>query len=397
MKTNHYSQNKHCKCGKLITNESKFCISCGWKYYKGKNHHSYKDGRSLKKHYCVDCKKEVSDYRVKRCLSCAAKRKVKLGLTSFGRKGKNHPNYIDGRTNKKYYCKICGKKICLNTALYGKGRCRECMGIENRGKNNYMYKEKIKVNCETCNKELLLLPSRIQNSKHHFCSRKCRGKWDSVHRIGKQANSYINGNAHRIFHCINCGKKVCCRTFRNYIKGESLGLCISCLGKYRKGKNSYNWKGGKKQVKCDNENCKKLFFKHPCLIKKTKHNFCSHKCYSKWLSIHKRGRNSNMFGKKANTGKIFLYKNIKFRSSWEVTYAKYLTKNHIKWQYEPKTFDLGNTTYTPDFYLPESDTYVEVKGWWRDDAKFKYLKFRRKFGNIILLNEQRLKKLGVIK
>jgi hypothetical protein len=95
--------------------------------------------------------------------------------------------------------------------------------------------------------------------------------------------------------------------------------------------------------------------------------------------------------------KIELYKNIKMKSGWEVAYAKYLDKNRVKWLYEPKTFEFKNYRYTPDFYLPESDTYVEIKGWWRGNSKIKYYLFRKKFGNITLLKEQRLKKLGVLK
>jgi DNA-directed RNA polymerase subunit RPC12/RpoP len=36
---------------------------------------------------CIDCGKEVSDYRVKRCKSCSAKLQIKLGI--FGNKGKH--------------------------------------------------------------------------------------------------------------------------------------------------------------------------------------------------------------------------------------------------------------------------------------------------------------------
>jgi flagellar hook protein FlgE len=95
--------------------------------------------------------------------------------------------------------------------------------------------------------------------------------------------------------------------------------------------------------------------------------------------------------------KIYTYKGIKMRSSWEVAYAKYLDKQCIEWQYEPKTFNLGKQcNYTPDFYLSDLDTYAEIKGYWHQNSKQKYLKFRRKFCNIKLLNEQRLRKLGVI-
>jgi len=87
------------------------------------------------------------------------------------------------------------------------------------------------------------------------------------------------------------------------------------------------------------------------------------------------------------------------RSSWEVAYAKYLDKQGIKWQYEPKTFDLGKTTYTPDFYLPDSDTYVEIKGYFRNKAKIKISLFRKiyKNFNLKILKKSQLIKMEVLK
>lgn len=110
-----------------------------------------------------------------------------------------------------------------------------------------------------------------------------------------------------------------------------------------------------------------------------------------------KGSKNGMYGKPTPHGKWIKYKGIKFRSSWEVAYAKYLTKKNIKWQYESKTFDLGNTTYTPDFYLPESDTYVEIKGWWRDDAKKKFKMFKKIYKIFIeLITEKELKCLNLL-
>lgn len=34
-------------------------------YNKGKNNPNFKDGRTLKKYYCIDCNRIVSDYRKK--------------------------------------------------------------------------------------------------------------------------------------------------------------------------------------------------------------------------------------------------------------------------------------------------------------------------------------------
>lgn len=83
---------------------------------------------------------------------------------------------------------------------------------------------------------------------------------------------------------------------------------------------------------------------------------------------------------------------------WAGAFAKWCDNNKIKWQYEPKTFDLGNTTYTPDFYLPESDTYIEVKGFWRDDAREKFILFKQLYSrvNLVLLTKKELKILGVL-
>lgn len=110
------------------------------------------------------------------------------------------------------------------------------------------------------------------------------------------------------------------------------------------------------------------------------------------------GRNNPMFGKPSPHGKWTVYKGIKFRSTYEANYAKFLDKNKIKWKYEYKTFDLGNTTYTPDFYLPLTNEYIEIKGYWRGDARGKYLKFRKRYPKIKIkvLNEKILKKMEVI-
>jgi predicted nuclease of restriction endonuclease-like RecB superfamily len=123
---------------------------------------------------------------------------------------------------------------------------------------------------------------------------------------------------------------------------------------------------------------------------------------NKISEIHKRlgtnrGRKNGMFGKPTPHGKRIKYHNIYFRSTYEHIYAKYLDKNKIKWQYEPKTFDLGNCTYTPDFYLSKFDTYIEVKGWWRDDAKKKFKLFKKLYNKkIILITEKDLKCLNLL-
>lgn len=64
-----------------------------------------------------------------------------------------------------------------------------------------------------------------------------------------------------------------------------------------------------------------------------------------------------------------------FRSRMEANYAAYLDFVGVKWEYEPKTFwfpvKRGVVSYTPDFYLPDEDKYVETKGWMDPKSKTK--------------------------
>jgi predicted nuclease of restriction endonuclease-like RecB superfamily len=81
------------------------------------------------------------------------------------------------------------------------------------------------------------------------------------------------------------------------------------------------------------------------------------------------------------TPKKFIYKDYIFRSSYEVRCAKILDFLHIKFYYEKKTLKVFDGVrplyYLPDFYLPEFDIFIEVKGWWRDDdRKYKFQTIR---------------------
>jgi hypothetical protein len=60
-------------------------------------------------------------------------------------------------------------------------------------------------------------------------------------------------------------------------------------------------------------------------------------------------------------------KYVKFAHSSEEEFSKILDFYRIRWEYEPKTFILeydkyGNPdiSFTPDFYLPDMDLYIEL-------------------------------------
>ena len=65
-----------------------------------------------------------------------------------------------------------------------------------------------------------------------------------------------------------------------------------------------------------------------------------------------------------------LYKEQWMHSSWELSFAIWLDENNVKWTKKVASFDYfwkgANRKYFPDFYLPDFDKYVEVKGYETD-------------------------------
>jgi len=64
-------------------------------------------------------------------------------------------------------------------------------------------------------------------------------------------------------------------------------------------------------------------------------------------------------------------------SNWEVAMANRLDELDINWHRDPEmkleyeTRSGRKKNYIPDFYLPDLDIYVEVKGYWTDAARHK--------------------------
>ena len=123
-------------------------------------------------------------------------------------------------------------------------------------------------------------------------------------------------------------------------------------------------------------------------------------CVDCGIKIDKFGRSSRCVHCKSK-GKInsnYKGKIKKFRSTWEANFAKWCDLYGIKWEYEPKIFDLGYTSYTPDFYLPEFDKFVEIKGRWYEKSKQKMKKFFKIYSNInlIILCKKELNQLSIL-
>jgi hypothetical protein len=67
------------------------------------------------------------------------------------------------------------------------------------------------------------------------------------------------------------------------------------------------------------------------------------------------------------TERLSLTKPVEFLNDWEADFARLLDERRITWQYKPRTFavewdDEGNfvDSFTPDFYLPDLELFVQL-------------------------------------
>lgn len=214
------------------------------------------------------------------------------------------------------------------------------------------------------------------------------------------------GEERKIYYCcIDCGREV---------SDYRIKRCRKCADKQHsermKGENNPAFKhGGLRCVDCGEiitghkaVRCKECFhnyIKKSGILKnreksKTWRDKISKTMLKKGTTV---GKKNGMYGKITH-GKWGKYNGIYMRSSYEIKFAFFLDCSGIEWEYEPRAFDLGEMTYTPDFYLLEFDCYIEIKGYWRDDAKEKYNKFKRQYPEIKikLLNEKTLLVMDIL-
>jgi len=175
--------------------------------------------------------------------------------------------------------------------------------------------------CQYCGKEC----KNLNSLKQHEC--RCQLNPNKIDL------SYIReSNKKRIY-------KTGFKGTNQFIKAKELGLEIPKVSNETKEKISKIWKG-KKLPKEMKEKIKKS-------IKEKVKNENWHLSFSKSRTIE--------------------YNGIKFLGSWEVKFAKYLDNKNIKWERPHKTykyiFENETHRYLPDFYLPEYNLYIEIKGY----------------------------------
>ena len=98
----------------------------------------------------------------------------------------------------------------------------------------------------------------------------------------------------------------------------------------------------------------------------------------------------------APSQKLCPYQGYTLRSSYELEFARWLDENTIAWEYQPKSFVFDDNRvygYTPDFWLPTLDVFVEVKStYWISESTHERIARVTDAGyNILLIHEKNWK------
>ncbi|MCB9819038.1 hypothetical protein H6788_02550 [Candidatus Nomurabacteria bacterium] len=132
---------------------------------------------------------------------------------------------------------------------------------------------------------------------------------------------------------------------------------------------------------CLNPDCRKEFFTTYWRPSNNPTRYCSVQC-----SSHVNGsKPTSPRAARAKAGvRPDIDKKIYFFSRWEANYARVLNLTGIKWIHQPKRFRLKSQYYTPDFYLPESDKYIEIKNFLSDYSLKRDKEFRELYPKLEL-------------
>jgi len=189
---------------------------------------------------------------------------------------------------------------------------------------------------------------------------------------------YTCKNCNEIFRAlISTNRNFCCKScsaeYTNRLKEKS----EDSKNKTRDSINNYYLKIGKEKIYKHCETCGKEF-----LVRRNNANrFCSRNCVDRRITeetkekISKKridylSRNNNV---KWYDVKNINGQNIKVQGKWELNFANRC--NELKILFFETRLKFNNVHYyTPDFYLPKYNIYIEIKGFLYEKDKYKMLK-----------------------
>jgi hypothetical protein len=226
---------------------------------------------------------------------------------------------------KSNICLICSKSFPIKGPSCIKNHIIKIHNISYKEYYDKFYKSKDEGICKICGKESLF----VNNKYTSFCSKQCHNLFKS-----KLSKARWKNNKNYANKMINILKDNIIKSFSNPIAIENR-------------KNAFN------------KVLKDLWSNEEFINR--------HKERSSIIASKMNKDPQSKFGYIKN--KKMMYKEVLMKSSWEVNFAKQCDLKNISWVYEPKTFKLSygfklnfnRIRYTPDFYLPDYDLFVEIK------------------------------------
>ena len=276
-----------------------------------------------------------------------------------------------------------------------------------KSKNNNLYvtygKTKYKAiehHCDCCGKLYLAAARWFHSRTHHYCCKECAALGNKNFNKAKKLASNLT-SSFTPYNCEHCGKLVleyfgsgrfcsrACANSRTWDTDHKQQLSISI--KKPNSKSTLRLDTRKTLYKSKPNYCVMC---NTALSYEKRHNkTCSIDCLRKYLS--KVAKNSN-FGGLTSGGAHFskkgCYHNIHCDSTYELIYLIYCLEHNIKIERNIKFFkyfDFNNNyrKYYPDFYLPESNTFVEIKGYKDRNVDLKIAAVQKEGHNIVMLQK----------
>jgi hypothetical protein len=268
------------------------------------------------------------------------------------------------------YCKYCDGEFMIEKSQlkhegYGVFCSRKCAS---RFFGNEQLKSRIECKCQYCEEIFYSKPSRMKIGGK-FCSNVCQGKY--IIRNNQKASNYFAHNQKIqikvAMPCSWCGEIFEVIQSRQ----DKAKFCSrSCQVSFKNTQNT------KEKLKSVCKWCKEEFEHYPCTPNK---KYCSRSCHISWQNSYNLPKGST-HGKgawfiKPDGARKYM------RSSWEIMFAEFLVELNLDWEYEPRVFRLKNGRgYTPDFYIPSINKWVEIKGYWRDiESREKFQMFKDEY------------------
>lgn len=141
------------------------------------------------------------------------------------------------------------------------------------------------------------------------------------------------------------------------------------------------------RVRKNGQGVARYYKSHPGSFTGKTHSADVRKILSQKASIN----NLTKFDKLSGRGKRGYYKGIYCQSSWELAYVIFCIDHNINFKRNTQHFDYifenQRHNYFPDFYLPDIDTYVEIKGYYDLRSKIKASQFK---GNLQVLTLEQM-------